>query len=211
MKPLLKWAGGKRHIAAQLEASFPADWNSGTYIEPFIGGGAMFLHLNPNSSVIADLNKRLIGFYKHIQNNLSDTFNLISDFSKVFNAQPLDAKGSIYSEFRNNFKNSEADSQESAALLYVLNKLCFNGLYRENSKGAFNVPFGQKKVFPPLVWEDFEEVSDSLRNVLILNSDFEKTVSWAQSGDFVYFDSSIYPTRFNLQFYFLSLRRFQRS
>lgn len=193
MKPLLKWAGGKRHIARELEASFPADWNSGTYIEPFIGGGAMFLHLNPNKALIADLNKRLVGFYTHIQKNVDEAFTAISEVASEFDNAHVDEKKDLYLNLRTRFNASVADTMESAVLLYSLNKLCFNGLYRENSKGGFNVPFGQKKTFPPLVKGDFVEVSRLLRHAEILNSDFEGTIAKAQPGDFVYLDPPYIP------------------
>lgn len=193
MKPLLKWAGGKRHIARELEASFPPDWNSGTYIEPFIGGGAMFLHLNPSNALIADLNKRLVGFYSHIQKNLGEVFNGISAIANEFDGAPIEEKKDLYLSFRTQFNASDVDTLESAVLLYSLNKLCFNGLYRENSKGGFNVPFGQKKNFPPLIREDFEEVSRLLEHTEILNSDFEGTIARAKAGDFVYLDPPYIP------------------
>jgi DNA adenine methylase len=193
MKPLLKWAGGKRHIARDLEASFPVGWNSGTYIEPFIGGGAMFLHLNPNNALIADLNKRLVGFYTHIQKNVDDVFNGISEIANVFESAPLEEKKDLYLNFRTRFNASGVDTLDSAVLLYSINKLCFNGLYRENSKGGFNVPFGQKKNFPPLIKDDFEEVSRLLEHTEILNSDFEGTIARAKRGDFVYLDPPYIP------------------
>jgi DNA adenine methylase len=193
MKPLLKWAGGKRHIARELEASFPVGWNSGTYIEPFIGGGAMFLHLNPNNALIADLNKRLVGFYTHIQKNVDDVFNGISEIANVFESAPLEEKKDLYLNFRTRFNASGVDTLDSAVLLYSINKLCFNGLYRENSKGGFNVPFGQKKNFPPLFKDDFEEVSRLLEHTEILNSDFEGTIARAKRGDFVYLDPPYIP------------------
>jgi DNA adenine methylase len=193
MKPLLKWAGGKRHIASQLEASFPENWNSGTYIEPFIGGGAMFLQLSPQKALIADLNKRLVGFYLHVRGNAEEMYKSISNIAEEFDATPLASKKEVYLDFRTRFNASHFDSLDSAVLLYVLNKLCFNGLYRENSKGGFNVPFGQKKKFPPVIWEDFLGVSRCLENTEILNSDFEGTVAKAKPGDFVYFDPPYIP------------------
>jgi DNA adenine methylase len=193
MKPLLKWAGGKRHIARELEASFPADWNSGTYIEPFIGGGAMFLHLNPSNALIADLNKRLVGFYSHIQMKVDDAFIAISEIANEFDSAPIEEKKDLYLSLRTRFNASDVATLESAVLLYSLNKLCFNGLYRENSKGGFNVPFGQKKNFPPLIREDFEEVSRLLEHTEILNSDFEGTIDRAKHGDFVYLDPPYIP------------------
>lgn len=193
MKPLLKWAGGKRHIADELFSYFPVDWNKGTYIEPFIGGGAMFLFLAPERALIADLNIRLFGFYSHIKNSPDEVFNGIFEISKSFNESPLEKKKDFYLELRSKYNSSEVFSVESAILLYSLNKLCFNGLYRENSKGFFNVPFGQKKSFPALERQDFESASTLLQNATVSNSDFEGTLSHAVAGDFVYLDPPYIP------------------
>jgi len=193
MKPLLKWAGGKRHIADELFSYFPVDWNKGTYIEPFIGGGAMFLFLAPERAIIADLNIRLFGFYSHIKNSPDEVFNGIFEISKCFNESLLETKKDFYLELRSKYNSSEVSSVESAILLYSLNKLCFNGLYRENSKGFFNVPFGQKKSFPALERQDFESASTLLQNATVSNSDFEGTLSHAVAGDFVYLDPPYIP------------------
>lgn len=153
----------------------------------------MFLHLNPNNALIADLNKRLVGFYTHIQKNVDDVFNGISEIANVFESVPLEEKKDLYLNFRTRFNASGVDTLDSAVLLYSINKLCFNGLYRENSKGGFNVPFGQKKNFPPLIKDDFEEVSRLLEHTEILNSDFEGTIAKAKRGDFVYLDPPYIP------------------
>lgn len=193
MKPLLKWAGGKRHIAEELLSSFPVEWNKGTYIEPFIGGGAMFLFLTPEKAIIADLNIRLFGFYSHIKSSHEEVFNGIFEIAKNFNETELEKKKDFYLDLRSKYNSSEVDSLESAVLLYSINKLCFNGLYRENSKGFFNVPFGQKKIFPALDKQEFESTSELLAKALILNSDFEGTISHAVEGDFVYLDPPYIP------------------
>jgi DNA adenine methylase len=193
MKPLLKWAGGKRHIADELRSSFPVDWDKGTYIEPFIGGGAMFLFLAPEKAIIADLNVRLFSFYTHIKKNPDEVFNGIFEISKLFNEAELERKKDYFLDLRKTYNESDVHSTESAILLYALNKLCFNGLYRENSKGYFNVPFGQKKVFPALEKDEFDSASKLLQSATILNSDFEGTLSKAVAGDFVYLDPPYIP------------------
>jgi len=193
MKPLLKWAGGKRQIAKELESAFPENWNNGTYIEPFAGGAAMFLYLNPNKSIISDINKRLYGFYSHVKEDSDLVFEGILDIAKKFDGHKADDRKQYFLEIRTDYNLSEVDSLKSAIYLFVLNKLCFNGLYRENSKGGFNVPFGQKESFPKLVKEDFDNVSHLLKKAEIYNSDFETTVSRAKPGDFVYLDPPYVP------------------
>lgn len=193
MKPLLKWAGGKRQIAPVLKESFPKDWNTGTYIEPFVGGAAMFLYLNPDRSIIADINVRLYSFYVHVKEQPNLVFEEIWKISELFNKIPTIEKKDYYLNIRKEYNSSEVDSIKSAVYLFVLNKLCFNGLYRENSKGGFNVPFGQKKKFPEILENDFLEVARLLNKAEIKNSDFETTISAAKSGDFVYLDPPYIP------------------
>ena len=193
VKPLIKWAGGKRQIAAELFSRFPSDWNLGTYIEPFIGGGAMFLHAAPTRAVIADLNSRLFGFYLQVKNNPEALYTGIVEIADEFNATEGPDKKDFYLSLRSKYNHSAEDSFESAVLLYALNKLCFNGLYRENSKGGFNVPFGQKKQLQYLDEEELRSVSTVLTDTVILNADFETTIGQAIRGDFVYLDPPYIP------------------
>jgi len=193
VKPLLKWAGGKRQIAAELFSRFPSDWNQGTYLEPFIGGGAMFLHVAPTKAVVADLNSRLYGFYLQVKSNPEKLYSGVVDIADEFNATDELNKKEFYLSLRTKYNESSVDSFESAILLYVLNKLCFNGLYRENSKGGFNVPFGQKKHLAYIDNEDLKAVSKALAVTEIINADFETTIGKAKQGDFVYLDPPYIP------------------
>jgi DNA adenine methylase len=192
MKPLLKWAGGKRHIAPLLESHLPPDWNKGKYFEPFIGGAAFYLYLNPHSANISDINQWLIGFYNDVKSRPTDLLGLIRTFADKFDSLEAPEQKDYYLSLRKTFNETDV-SLESSALFYALNKLCFNGLYRENASGKFNVPFGQKKKFPSLIESDFNDVSASLQNCDIELSDFEATVSKATAGDFVYFDPPYVP------------------
>ena len=193
VKPLIKWAGGKRQIAAELFSRFPPDWNQGTYLEPFIGGGAMFLHVAPKKAVVADLNSRLYGFYLQVKSNPEKLYSGVVDIADEFNATDELNKKDFYLSLRTKYNESSVDSFESAILLYVLNKLCFNGLYRENSKGGFNVPFGQKKHLAYIDKEDLNAVSKALEDTEIINADFETTIGKAKPGDFVYLDPPYIP------------------
>jgi DNA adenine methylase len=193
MKPLLKWAGGKRHIAEELRTKFPENWDSGTYFEPFIGGAAMFLSAVPKRAVVADVNKRLVHFYQFVKNSPSEFYSELQKISKNFNDCLTEEKKDFYLKLRKNFNETQEDSLNSAVLLYAINKLCFNGLYRENASGGFNVPFGQKKSLPIMTLEDLQEVSKALEQTEILNSDFEVSVEKAISGDFIYFDPPYIP------------------
>ncbi len=193
VKPLIKWAGGKRQIAAELFSRFPSDWNHGTYIEPFIGGGAVFLHAAPTRAVIADINSRLYGFYLQVKNNSELLYAGIVEIADEYNATESQDKKDFYLLLRSKYNQSAEDSFESAVLLYALNKLCFNGLYRENSKGGFNVPFGQKKQLPYLDKDELHAVSKVLAETTILNAEFETTIEEAVKGDFVYLDPPYIP------------------
>lgn len=192
MKPLLKWAGGKRHIVPVLESYLPSDWDSGVYFEPFLGGAAFFLNLSPNAARLSDVNPWLVGFYTDVQKQPKALFAQIAKYAQNFDELDPEAKKDYYLQLRTKFNSSKV-SLDSSALFYVLNKLCFNGLYRENSKGAFNVPFGQKKTFPALVEADFVDASAAFKSATVELSDFEKTVSTAMPGDFVYFDPPYIP------------------
>lgn len=192
MKPLLKWAGGKRHIVPILERNLPSDVGNGVYFEPFLGGAALFLHRAPKAAKLSDVNRWLVGFYSDVQSQPVALFAQVAQYARVFDELPLESKKDYYLQLRAKFNASQV-SLDSSALFYVLNKLCFNGLYRENSKGAFNVPFGQKKRFPALVESEFIEASLAFQGRTIELSDFEKAVSTAVSGDFVYFDPPYIP------------------
>ena len=198
MNPLLKWAGGKRHVAPLLLSHFPKNWNDGKYFEPFLGGAAMFLHVTPKNAVLADINEHLVRFYLDVQKQPENLVAQIRSISETFDHYDghtevgLEAAQVYFYELRERF-NSNCYPDQQSALLYALNKLCFNGLYRENSKGAFNVPFGKKKAFPKFDDADFFKVSTLLQDSKIWNRDFEATVSEACSGDFVYFDPPYVP------------------
>jgi DNA adenine methylase len=193
MKPLLKWAGGKRKIAELLFSHFPSDWNAGTYYEPFIGGGAMYLHLQPQKSQISDLNQRLIAFYQHVKTAPELLLDGIRLVERDFNRAEDEEKKEFYIDLRSSFNNSAPDSIESAIGVFTLNKLCFNGLYRENAKGMYNVPFGQKKVFPEVNPNEFLEISSQFASTQIRHCSFVEAVQNAAPGDFVYFDPPYVP------------------
>lgn len=198
VKPLLKWAGGKRHIAPLVQSHFPESWNSGRYFEPFLGGAAIFLHVNPQRAILADVNAHLVKFYTDVQVDPLLLVSQIREIGRQFDEfddetpEGMQEKQLYFYDLRTQF-NSSLTSPEHSALMYALNKLCFNGLYRENSKGAFNVPFGKRKIFPGFTDEEFLEVSRLLSGVEIYNCDFEAAVSSAVAGDFVYFDPPYVP------------------
>lgn len=199
-KPLLKWAGGKRHIAPIIESYFPPEWRRGTYFEPFFGGGAMFFSLAPEHSHISDLNSRLVGFYSHLRSDFEALIEGISEQAAIFNNLDEESKKLHFYDLRERFNNSDKYSFESAVLTYCINKLCFNGLYRENSKGEFNVPFGQKKSLPNPDKQDFGNAAIALAGATIENMDFVDATKNAKKGDLVYFDPPYVPLNITASF-----------
>jgi DNA adenine methylase len=183
-KPILKWAGGKSSILLELFDFFPRKFNR--YYEPFLGGGAVFLSLNKNfkNAFINDMNKDIYTLYRTIQKKPNE---LMLELDK------LEAKYSedFYYELRK--YNPETDLKRAARTLF-LNKTGFNGLYRLNSKGNYNVPFGKRKKCPALYdKKNFIEVSTRFQNSILTNFDFETIIDSAEFGDFIYCDPPYEP------------------
>lgn len=186
-KPFVKWAGGKRQIIDMLIKYVPREFN--TYYEPFVGGGALFFELSPKKGVINDSNEELINIYKCLCNE--DKFKKMCS---VLNHYEKEHNEEFYYKIRNKDRNKNsynklADYTKAARTIY-LNKACFNGLYRVNSKNEFNVPFGKKNKVNTYDGSNLITVSNylTLNNIKICNEDFEKSVKTAKKGDFVYFD-----------------------
>ncbi|CEE01693.1 Modification methylase DpnIIA [Caldibacillus thermoamylovorans] len=188
IQPFLKWAGGKRQLLPEIRKYVPK--RMGTYYEPFLGGAAVLFDLQPKKAVINDINSELINTYFVIKNNVED---LIEDLKKHENTSDYYYKIRDLDRDKNQF--SKLSDVEKASRLIYLNKTCFNGLFRVNSQGQFNVPFGRYK--NPNIVNEFvlRAVSHYLNNneVEILNVDFADAVSCAKKGDFVYFDSPYDP------------------
>jgi DNA adenine methylase len=189
IKPYLKWAGGKRQILPVIRKQLPADIGRRLYYEPFAGAGAVFFDLLPTKAVINDFNTQLIISYRAIKNNVEDLVRLLKEHERK-NARDY------YYQKRNLDKDAASFDRltetEKAARFIFLNKTCYNGLYRVNSKGFFNVPYGRYK--NPLICEEplLRRISAYLNandvSITITNEDFEKAVSGADKNSFVYFD-----------------------
>jgi DNA adenine methylase len=187
VKPYLKWAGGKRQLLSEIRKHLPKDINSCTYYEPFVGAGAVFFDLQPEKAVINDFNKQLTITYNAIKENAEELIKLLENHKKKNNKEyyykirDIDRDEAMFSKLSN---------MEKAARLIYLNKTCFNGLYRVNSKGFFNVPYGKYK--NPSIFNDIElhQISIYLKSsdIIILNGDFENAVSTACKNSFIYFD-----------------------
>ncbi|NVM43551.1 MAG: DNA adenine methylase [Candidatus Lokiarchaeota archaeon] len=184
--PFLKWAGGKRQLIPQMDKFFPKKYNK--YIEPFIGGGAVFFYLLPENSIISDNNPDLINCYKVVK---EDVEGLIESLKK--HRYEKDYYYEIRSLDRDQNQYAELSDVEKASRSIYLNKSGYNGLYRVNSKGLFNVPFGRHKNPKICDEENLRKVSIVLKNVKIVLGSFEICLDFAEKDDFVYLDPPYYP------------------
>lgn len=186
-KPFVKWAGGKRQIVDKLLMYAPDEFN--TYYEPFVGGGALLFELSPKKAVINDSNKELINVYNVLRNE-----EKFKKMCSILNTYEKNNSEEFYYELRNKDRNKSSfdrlsDYKRAGRTIY-LNKACFNGLYRVNSKNEFNVPFGKKTKVNTYDIGNLITVSNylTMNDIKILNVDFEDSVKAAQKGDFIYFD-----------------------
>lgn len=189
--PVVKWVGGKRQLLPEIKKYSPKKFN--TYFEPFVGGGAVLFELQPQNAIVNDINKELINLYSVIQNNVEELIDKLSDTEAYSNTsecyyriRELDREPQRY--------NKMTGIDRAARILY-LNKTCYNGLYRVNSVGEFNSPFGSYKN-PNIVNEiTLKAVNKYFNesNIKFLNVDFEKAVKNAKKNDFIYFDPPYAP------------------
>jgi len=182
--PVLKWAGGKRGLTSDILGLFPPDYRRRAYHEPFVGGGAVFFQVRPRAGTINDINPRLINFYRVVRDSPEE---LIAQARQY----PYDEE--TYYRLRERFNQKGLPPVEEAALFLYLNKTAYNGLYRVNSKGEFNVPFGRHRN-PRIVPEaGIRAASKALRRVEIFNRDFSYVVDFAGEGDLCYLDPPYQP------------------
>ena len=181
-KPILKWAGGKTQMLGDLLPKVPSSY--GRYIEPFFGGGAMFFALQPEQAIISDSNPELINLYRQVADNVDD---VILRLKKYENSSEM-----FYSVRSQDW--TKLPKSEAAARTIFLNKTCFNGLYRVNKKGQFNVPFGKYK--NPKICDEagLKAASDALKKAEIICGDYLLVLDhYAQPGDFVFLDPPYLP------------------
>jgi DNA adenine methylase len=192
--PFVKWAGGKTQLLSELDRVIPSEFDR--YFEPFLGGAALFFHLISNrklsfSSYLSDLNSELIITYKIVKDNVSELLQLLKQYEAAYKSAPF----GYYYELRDKLK--PINDIEKAARFITLNKTCYNGLYRVNRSGIFNVPIGRYK--NPLICDsnNLQNVSRALRysKAIILASDYRRIMlDNAEKGDFIYLDPPYNPT-----------------
>ena len=183
LRPFLKWAGGKQRLIDQYQEYFPDFDDINRYYEPFIGSGAIFFHYQPETAVLADRNETLMEVYRAVQQDVEAVIKALrvhyndSDYFYEVRAQDV----------------TQLTMAQRAARIIFLNKTCYNALFRENSKGKFNVPFGRYKSPKICNEKRLRRASAALENVTLMAADFEDVVETAVAGDFLYFDPPYAP------------------
>jgi DNA adenine methylase len=223
-EPILKWAGGKRQLLDELYARFPTDYDR--YHEPFVGGGALFFDLEPPDATINDANPRLVNFYERVRDDPEALIDRLASFDDPeadpdpslpydeTTARGRDVEGYYYQQrarFNRRPYEGSFDPLTEAALLLYLNRTCYNGLYRENADGGFNVPIG-RYANPDWVQRDrIRRASDVLAAATIRNDDFAYVLDAAEAGDLVYFDPPYEPMSATASFNEYSADGFDRE
>lgn len=203
-KPFIKWAGGKGQLLSQLDKYLPRRlFNEDfTYIEPFVGGGAMLFHMlrifpNLTKVVINDINENLIKAYLTIKDRPQALIHILQTIENEYLSIPLeDDRKSMFLDIREKYNAHKVDDVLNSVYFIFLNRTCFNGLYRVNGKGDFNVPFGKYK--NPQICNPSVIIADSAalnsRNIIIMNDDYSKTTEHLRDGlNFFYFDPPYRP------------------
>lgn len=205
-KPFLKWAGGKRQLIGEIDGIFEAIFSrfgpDFTYIEPFVGGGAILFHIlskfSPKSVIINDINVHLIDAYNAVKYNCKTLLEFLSQIERQYYQRKTEAdKKKFYLQQRCLFNRLATNNCQSVirktALLLFLNKTCYNGLYRVNKKGEFNVPFGRYKNPKICDRENLNIVHKYLENVTIISGDFAQTIHYAKKPTVFYLDPPYIP------------------
>ena len=201
-KPFVKWAGGKGQLITQLDELLPSDFaerKNLVYVEPFVGGGAVLFHVltkypNIQGAIINDLNADLVNCYKMVRNEPDDLILRLRALQEEYACCKDESnRRNMFLEKRNRYNSRSARGAERAALFIFLNRTCFNGLYRVNSKGVFNVPFG--KAVNPCICDEATIRKDSalLQKVEILCGDFTCVTNKVRGKAFFYFDPPYRP------------------
>lgn len=208
-KPFLKWAGGKTQLLKQMSNFFPVELKLGKikrYVEPFIGGGAVFFHAaqiyDIDQFFISDVNEELVLAYKTVQSDVDNLIDMLREMERKYLRLNIEKQKKYFYDIRSrfnesrsliNFHNFKSNWVERAAQIIFLNRTCFNGLFRVNSHSEFNVPFGRYKNPTICAEENLREVSQLLQCAEIYFGDFTACEEFVNSNTFVYFDPPYRP------------------
>jgi len=187
IKPFVKWVGGKRQLIDKIKNRMPKKYNN--FFEPFVGGGTLLTELQPSKCYINDANSELITAFRIIKSNPHKLMKLLDKHENNHNKSPKEYFYEIREMDRNNNWNKISEIDKVARFIY-LNKACFNGMYRVNSKGFFNVPFNKKNTVNTYSKVNLINFSKYLndKDIYINNGDFEEILIYANKGDFIFFD-----------------------
>lgn len=200
VKPFVKWAGGKSQLLNTIREKYPEKIDK--YCEPFVGGGAVLLDVlancHPKEVLINDINAELANTYSQIKNSVDELIEMLSEMQETFWAKNDNDRKVMYLAKRERFNDLKVNGDEQinlekAALFIFLNKTCFNGLYRVNRKGLFNVPIGSYKKPPICDAENLRLISGLLKNVQIKCGDYSKCADFIDENTFVYIDPPYRP------------------
>ena len=200
VKPFIKWAGGKSQLLSTIRAKYPEKIDK--YCEPFVGGGAVLLDVlancKPKEVLINDINAELANTYSQIKNSVDELIEMLSEMQETFWAKNDNDRKVMYLAKRERFNDLKVNGDEQinlekAALFIFLNKTCFNGLYRVNRKGLFNVPIGSYKKPPICDAENLRLISGLLKNVQIKCGDYSECADFIDENTFVYIDPPYRP------------------
>lgn len=202
-KPFLKWAGGKSQLLHEIRKYYPFNEQINKYCEPFVGAGAVLFDILNNFDLdevyISDINKEAINLYKVIRDDVENLIELLDEFQKEYQDLNLEQRKIIYYRNREEFNllklSDNSYNLRKVALFMFLNKTGFNGLYRENMSGEFNVPIGSYKNPKILDRENLINVNKKLQNVEIIHGDYKKSEDFIDSRTFVYFDPPYRPIK----------------
>ncbi|TJX14597.1 DNA adenine methylase [Tissierella creatinini] len=199
-KPFVKWAGGKRQLLPIINENLPEEIKNNKinkYIEPFVGGGAVLFDIvskyNFDQIIINDYNQDLMHLYSHIKNDIDRLIPELKKISDSYLVLGEEERSEFFYNAREQFNMINSNTIEKSVLFIFLNRTCFNGLYRVNSKGKFNVPYGRYKSPMILDEDNLYRVSDILSKVIILSGDFSRVEEYADDKTFVYFDPPYRP------------------
>ncbi len=208
-RPFLKWAGGKSQLLEQLENHYPSDLRAGRiqhYVEPFLGGGAVFFAIARRypieSAWLSDINRDLVLTWQVVQQRPADLLDILESYQRAYNQTPEEQRGLMFLTVREAFNqsrwniNSAKDSAnwvQRAAQFIFLNKTCFNGLFRLNSKGEFNVPFGKYKTAIICDESNLLAASRALQKAEIRQADYTECWDKVNENTFIYFDPPYRP------------------
>lgn len=209
-KPFLKWAGGKTQLLAELSSRLPDDIKKKrlieSYIEPFLGGGALFFYLRKHYEIrdayLLDLNRELILTYKVVQEDPDSLISYLNELEEKYRSSDKEGRRKLFYQIRTLYNKQMKEINhndyslkwvERAGQLIFLNKTCYNGLFRQNKKGEFNVPHGRYKNPTICDVQNLREVSLALQGVKLIQADFLQAKSFVQRKSFVYFDPPYRP------------------